>query len=92
MEEKKPKVNTPLMGKEITPREIWKTMSIKKYADTFIVTEVCQAGLHTIVRTIVQRNGEITGTDILLVPNFGIKETKTADDENIVVFTREVRQ
>jgi len=46
--------------------------------------------LHTIVRTVIQRNGEITGTDTLLVPNFGIKEIKTADNEDIVVFTREV--
>lgn len=79
------------MGKELTPREIWKTMSIKKYADSFVVTEVCHAGLHTIVRTVLQRNGEILNADTLLVPNFGIKETKTADNEDIVVFTREVR-
>ena len=81
---------TVTLGKEVTPNEIWKTMSIKQFGTTHVITEVCNACTHSLVRTITQKAGEVVHTSMTLVPNFTVKDAKNSNGDDIVVFTRGV--
>jgi len=84
--EEKPKAVT--LGKELTPNDMWKTMSIKQFGTTYVITEACNACTHSLVRTITERAGEPIHTSMTVVPNFTIKDAKNNAGDAIVVFTR----
>ena len=84
--EEKPKPAT--MGKEITPNDMWKTMSIKQFGATYVITEACNACTHSLVRTVTEKAGEVIHTSMTVVPNFTIKDAKNHEGNDIVVFTR----
>ena len=84
--EEKPKPVS--MGKEITPNDMWKTMSIKQFGATYVITEVCNACIHSLVRTITEKAGEVIHTSMTVVPNFTVKDAKNNNGDAIVVFTR----
>ena len=84
--EEKPKAVT--LGKELTPNNMWKTMSIKQFGVTYVITEACNACTHSLVRTVTEKAGEVIHTSMTVIPNFTVKDIKNHDGDAIVVFTR----
>ena len=88
IEEQPVKIKSVVLGKEITPNNVWLTMSIEQFGTTYVITEVANAVIHSLVRTITQENGKVLHTSMTVVPNFKVKQTKDIEKNDIVVFTR----
>lgn len=86
--EDKPKPSIAVLGKELTPHDMWKVMSIRQFGTTYVITEATNAGIHSLVRTVTEKAGEVIHTSMTVVSNFAVKEMKDADKNDIVVFTR----
>ena len=78
------------VGTELTPNDMWQTMSIQTFGITTVITQATNAGIHSLVRTVTQKAGEVIHTSMTVVPNYGVKEVTDAKKNVKVVFTRGV--
>lgn len=76
------------IGTELTPNAMWQTMSIQNFGTTFVITQATNAGIHSLVRTVTQKAGEVIHTSMTVVPNYCVKEVTDAKKNVKVVFTR----
>ena len=70
--------------------QMWHVMDVQKYGDSVIITEVCKATTQCpdiLMRTLIQKGGEIIHTSMIVMPRVNIWQQKDNNGNDYVEFT-----